>query len=179
MYFNGEENFIFLLAHCHEIDMMNRVDSSVLVDSVTGTLPTKTNDKLSDYFNQTSLVSYDGQRLPVTFLIILKPTVYAEIQSVSLTSSTTNVKRFRVDLIDDYKSIVQSIESNKKLIIDGLTEIGIAAVQITYLETNDNQPPRNIRLSIKGCFGILPKHRRTTPAVQSTTTKAPQIKKRN
>lgn len=161
--------------------MMNKLDSTVLVDSVTGTLPTKTTTKLSDYFNQTSLISYDGQKLPITFLILLKPTVYAEIQSVSLKSSTTNVKRFRVDLIDDYRSIVQTIESDNKLIIDGLTEVGIAAIQITYLETQDNQPPRNIRLSVKGCFGILPKRRRTTPEIQltTTTTKAPQTTKRN
>ncbi len=161
--------------------MMNKLDSTILVDSITGTSPSKTANKLSDYFNETSLVSYDKQRLPITFMIILKSTVYAEIHSISLKSSTTNIKRFRVDLIDDYKSIVQTTESTDKLIIDGLTEVGIAAIQITYLETNDNQPPRNIRLSIKGCFGILPKRRRITPAIPSTTTttKPPQITKRN
>ncbi|CAF4035916.1 unnamed protein product [Rotaria sp. Silwood2] len=158
-------------SHCHEIDMMNKLDSTILVDSITGTLPRKTTNKLSDYFNETSLVSYDAQQLPITFLIILKSTIYAEIQTVSLISSTTNVKRFQVDLIDDYKSIVQTIESNKDLTVDGLTEVGIAAIQITYIETNNNQPPKNIRLSIKGCFGILPTRRRTTQTITSTTTK--------
>jgi hypothetical protein len=113
----------------------------------------------------------------------LKSTVYAEIQSIALINSLTNVKRFRVDLIDDYKSIIQTIDSNENLTADGLTEIGIAAIQITYLETSDNQPPKNIRLAIRGCFGILPKRRRTTtpppPQIQSTTTtKAPRTIKR-
>jgi len=175
-----KQKFIFFLAHCHEIDMMNKLDSTILVDSITGTLPSS--KQLNDYFNQTSYISYNTQKLPITFLIIFKSTVYAEIQSVSLINTITNIKRFRIDLIDDYKSIVQTIESNENLTIHDLTEVGIAAIQITYLETNDNQPPKNIRLAIKGCFGILPTNRRTTPEIQSTTTttKAPQtIKKRN
>jgi hypothetical protein len=160
---NRKESFIFLLARCHEIDMMNKLDSTILVDSITGTLPAQTTNKLSDYFNPTSLISYTSTKLPITFLIILKSSVYAE--------------QFQVDLIDDYKSIVQTIESNKNLTIDGLTEVGIAAIQITYIETKDNQPPTDIRLSIKGCFGVLPSPRRTTPAVHSTTTKAPRTAK--
>lgn len=158
--------------------MMNKVDSTILVDSITGTKPTS---QLRDYFNGTSSISYDIQTSPITFLIILKSTVYAEIQSIALINALTNVKRFRVDLIDDYKFIIQTIESNENLTIEGLTEVGIAAIQITYLETNDNQPPKNIRVAIQGCFGILPKRRRTTPQIQSTTTttKAPRTTKRN
>ncbi len=160
--------------------MMNKLDSTILVDSITGTLP---RTELRDYFNQTSSISYNIQQAsPIIFLIILKSTVYAEIQSITLINSLTNVKRFRVDLIDDYKSIVQTIESNENLTADGLTEVGIAAIQITYLETNDNQPPKDIQLAIRGCFGILPTRRRTTkPQIQSTTTttKAPQTTKRN
>ncbi len=159
--------------------MMNKVDSTILVDSITGTLPI---NHLNDYFNQTSLISYNTRKLPIVFLIIFKSTIYAEIQSVSLINSLTNVQRFRIDLIDDYKSIVQTIESNENLTINGLTEVGIAAIQITYLKTKDNQAPKNIRLAIKGCFGILPKPRRTTPPpeIQSTTTtKAPRTTKSN
>jgi hypothetical protein len=160
--------------------MMNKLDATILVDSITGTLPI---NQLRDYFNQTSSISYNHQSSPITFLIILKSTVYAEIQSIALINSLTNVKRFRVDLIDDYKSIIQTIDSNENLTADGLTEVGIAAIQITYLETSDNQPPKNIRLAIRGCFGILPKRRRTTtpppPQIQSTTTtKAPRTIKR-
>ncbi|CAM4908393.1 unnamed protein product [Rotaria socialis] len=175
--------------HCHEIEMMNKLDSTILVDSITGTLPRKTTHTLTDYFNQTSSVSYDEQQLPITFLMIFKPTIFAEIHSVSLTSVITNVKRFQVDLIDDYKSIVQTIESNKDLIVDGLTEIGIAALRISYIETKDNQAPINIRLSIKGCFGVLPTRRRatpsiaavsppTTPMIESATTSLPRTTQR-
>lgn len=165
------------LAHCREIDMMNKVDSVILVDSITGTLPTT---ELQDYFNTTSSISYTTQTSPITFLIILKSTVYAELQSIALVDSQTNVKRFRVDLIDDYQSIVQTVESNENLTIQGLTEVGIAAIRITYLETKDNQPPKNIRLAIRGCFGVLPKRRRTTPAIKSKTTKKPsRTTKRN
>lgn len=151
---------------------MNKVDSTILIDSITGTSPST--KQLNDYFNQTSSISYDTEKLPITFLIIFKSTVYAEIQSISLINSLTNVKRFRVDLIDDYKTIVQTIQSNDNLTIEGLTEVGIAAIQITYLETKDNQSPKNIRLAIKGCFGILPKPRRTTTPTVRTTTKAPR-----
>jgi len=159
--------------------MMNKLDSTILVDSINGTLPST--NQLRDYFDQTSSISYNTQKLPINFLIIFKSTIYAEIQSISLINSLTNIKRFRVDLIDDYKSIVQTIQSNENLTVEGLTEVGIAAIQITYLETTDNQSPKNIRLAIKGCFGILPKSRTTTtPKIQSTTTtKAPQTKKRN
>lgn len=151
---------------------MNKLDSTILIDSITGTLPST--KQLTDYFNQTSFISYDTQKLPITFLIILKSTVYAEIQSISLISSLTNVKRFQIDLLDDYKSIVQTLQSNDNLTIEGLTEVGIAAIQITYLETKDNQSPKNIRLAIKGCFGILPKRRKTTTPAIRTTTKAPR-----
>ena len=168
------------LAHCREIDMMNKVDSVILIDSITGTLPIT---ELQDYFNTTSSISYTAQASPITFLIILKSTVYAELQSIALVDSQTNVQRFRVDLIDDYQSIVQTIESNENLTIQGLTEVGIAAIRITYLETKDNQPPKNIRLAIRGCFGVLPKRRQTTPAITSkktkTTKKPSRTTKRN
>ena len=165
----------YYLARCHEIDIMNKVDSTIFVDSTTGTIPGKTSTKLIDYFNESALISYDKQSLPVNLLIIFKPNIYAEIQSVSLISSTTNVKRFQVDLIDDYKSVVQSVHSNDNLTAEGLTAVGIAAIQITYTKTNDNQPPKNIRLSIKGCFAVLPTNRRTaTTTMESTTAKAPE-----
>ena len=151
--------------------MMNKVDAPILIDSVTGTLPTT---QLQDYFNTSSTISYNVQTSPITFLLILKSTVYAELQSIALINSQTNVERFRAELIDDDKSVIQTIESNENLTVQGLTEVGIAAIRITYLETNDNQPPRNIRLAIRGCFGVLPKRRRTKPPSppreKSTTT---------
>ena len=151
--------------------MMNKVDAPILIDSVTGTLPTT---QLQDYFNTSSTISYNVQTSPITFLLILKSTVYAELQSIALINSQSNVKRFRVELIDDDKSVIQTIDSNENLTVQGLTEVGIAAIRITYLETNDNQPPRNIRLAIRGCFGVLPKRRRTKPPSppreKSTTT---------
>lgn len=157
--------------------MMNKVDAPILVDSVTGTLPTT---ELRDYFNTTSTISYDTQTSPITFLILLKSTVYAELQSIDLINSETNVKRFRVDLMDDDKSIVQTIESNENLTVQGLTEVGIAAIRITYLETTDKQPPRNIRLAIRGCFGVLPKRRQTkTTTIKKIKSKRIRKTKRN
>ena len=155
---------------CHEIDMMNEHDSVVLVKSIAGTLPAKSTNRLTDYFNASSLISYESSSSPITFVIIFKATVSVELQSVSLIGSNSNVRRFRVDLIDDYKSIVQTVESKERLTIDGLTQVGVAAVQITYLETSDQQPPRNIRLSIRGCFGVLPSRRRTTQGPRRTKT---------
>ena len=149
---------------------MNKIDSSIFVDSITGTLPSQATNKLTDYFNATSLVSYDQQRVPNTFLIIFKRSIAAEIQSISLVSPDSNVQRFRVDLIDDYKSIVQTVDSNENLTVTGLTTVGIAALQITYLETKDQQAPRNIRLSVRGCFEILSSNRRTTATAISTST---------
>lgn len=157
-----------ILAPCRDIDMMNKVDSAILVDSITGTLPTT---ELQDYFNSTSSISYTAQTSPITFSIIFKQTVYAEVQSIDLVDSQTNVQQFRAELIDDYQSIIQTIESNENLTIQGLTEVGIAAIRITYLKTKDNQPPKNIRLAIRGCFGVLPSRRRTTPAIKSKKTK--------
>ena len=42
---------------------------------------------------------------------------------------------------------------------------GVGSVKITIIETSDKKPARNIRLSIRGCFGLQP---------QSTTTVAPR-----
>lgn len=159
-----------ILDHCHEIDMMNKVDSTILVDSIAGTLPITKTNKLIDYFNQSSLISYDNDQLPITFLIKFKSNIHAEITSISLISPTTNVEKFQVDLIDDYKSILQTIPSSKDLTVEGLTEIGIAAIRITYIQTSDNKSPKNIRLSIKGCFGVLPNRRRTTPPMTTAST---------
>lgn len=175
-------DFTTSLAHCHEIDLMNKVDSSIFVDSITGTLPSKATNKLTDYFNETSVVSYDQQGVSNTFVILFKRTIAAEIQSIALISPSTNVRRFRVDLIDDYKSIVQTVESNENLTATGLTAVGIAALQITYLETKDQQAPKNIRLSVRGCFEILSADRRTTTvgttAEPSTATKSPRTTKK-
>jgi hypothetical protein len=153
--------------------MMNAIDARILVDAIGGTLPAETNAKLTDYFNETALISYKNEKQPIDFLIIFKPTTLVELQSISLVSSKTNVKQFRVDLIDDDKSIVQTLESDTNLTVRGMTEVGVAAIRITYLETDDQQAPRNIRLSIRGCFVVLSTKTTTTSVTETTTTAEP------
>ena len=158
-----------MLAHCDAIEMMNQVDSKILVESITGTSPINGMHNLIDYFNESTLISYDSKQYSPYVLIILKSKIVAEIQKIALVHSTTNIKRFKVDLIDDYKSIVQTVHSNANLIAEGFTEVAIAAIRVTYLEMIDENPAKNIRLSVQGCFGLLPSPRSTTTTVASTT----------
>ena len=164
---------------CNEIEMMNRIDSKILLDSIGGTLPTT---KLNDYFDETTTISYKKSKMPIKFLLIFKRTIAAEIHSVSLLNSSSNVKRFQVDLIDDYKSIIQTTFSNENFIAKDFSEIAVAAIRIIFLETIDDEAPKAIRLSIRGCFGHLPFPRRTTttvrPTTKSKTTPKPPIKRK-
>jgi hypothetical protein len=146
---------------------MNKIDSSILIDSIAGTLPVKDTNRLIDYFDETLSISYDEQRTPIEFLLKFKSNVAAEIHAVTLLGRNTNVERFRIELIDNERFIVQTVESNENLTVNSLTQVGIAAIRITYMKTNDKQAPRNVRLSIRGCFTIYPIDRQ----IISTTIK--------
>ena len=150
---------------CHHLDLMS--DRSVArqtIAFVAGTNPISSS--IFDYFNTSTSVSY--ATVSATFLIIFKRNIYVELKSISITNSQTNVLKYQIDLIDHDQTILQSI------VIDNSSttnfDISIGALQITYLETTDGQPARNILLSIDGCFAINPEI-----SEETTTTTSPPV----
>ena len=150
---------------CHHLNLMsNRSTARQVIAYVAGTNPKSSS--IFDYFNPSTSISYGNSS--ATLIIVFKRNVYAELKSISITNTKTNVKTYQIDLIDHDQTILQSyiIETNSS---KAVFDIPIGALQITYLQTTDGQPPSNIILNIDGCFGINP----NIPAEETTTTTQP------
>jgi hypothetical protein len=149
--------------------MSNKPASTKAIAYIAGTNPVTSS--ILDYFNSSTSISYTKSR--PTFIIVFKSNIYVELKSILITDQETNVRKYKIDLIDTDRTILQTITIDRqKKHSDINFYVPIAAIQITYLETTDGQSPRNIVLNIDGCFGInlSPPTKETT---EMTTTRRP------
>lgn len=150
---------------CHHLDLMSdRSLAQKTVAFIGGTNPVSSS--IFDYFNTSTPISYANSS--ATFIIIFKQNIYVELKWISIDSSLTNVRKYQLDLIDHDQTILKSIIVDNSSINN--LDISIGALQITYLETSDGQPPRNILLEVEGCFAINPQ----VPE-ETTTTISPPV----
>jgi hypothetical protein len=155
---------------CHDLNLMsNQPVVRQVIAYIAGTNPISSS--IFDYFNSSISISYT-QSSP-TFIIVFKTNIYVELKSILITSQQTNVRKYKIDLIDYDQTILQTI------IIDTQQNqskvnfyVPIGALQITYLETTDGQAPRNIILNIDGCFGI---NLAVTTTPTTTTQRPPML----
>jgi hypothetical protein len=84
--------------------------------------------------------------------IIFRSNILISLSSISIISPNTNLKRFRIELLNNENTIQYKIESSSMIInLESLPSILLAGIRLTFLETNDHQPPKNILLSIQAC----------------------------
>jgi hypothetical protein len=149
--------------------MSNQPAATKAIAYIAGTNPTSST--ILDYFNSSTSISYT--KLHPTFTIVFKPNIYVELKSIIITNKETNVRKYQIDLIDNDRTILQTIIIDRQEKQPDIRfDVSITAIQITYLQTTDGQSPRNIVLNIDGCFGInlSPPKKMTTGM---TTTKRP------
>jgi hypothetical protein len=103
--------------------------------------------------------------------IIFRSNILIYLNSISIISSNTNVNRFRIELLNNENNIQYKIESSSMIInFESLPSIILAGIRLTFLQTNDNQPPKNILLSIQACVEeiLIENPPTTTPPVLTT-----------
>jgi hypothetical protein len=98
--------------------------------------------------------------------IIFRSNILISLSSISIISSNTNLKRFRIELFNCEYDLQYKIESSSMIInFESLPSIILANIRLTFLQTNDNQPPKNILLSIQACVQEILIETSTTPAL--------------
>jgi hypothetical protein len=124
------------------------------------------------------LQDYNGVTYNTTEAVIdirIQNDVLSRINEISIPDSIskrTNVKKIIVELFDQYhKRLFWEKSTTMKVIINSKKKLPVRFIRISIVETNDNQPPRNITASVIGCF--YQKHSTTTTATTTTTTTKP------
>lgn len=110
-----------------------------------------------------------------TIDIVFEPNLLVYLNEISIESSRTNVKRFRLQLLNNENSVQHTIESSSMRVhLESLPSVIIAGIRLTFLQTRDRQPASNIRLSIRGCVEkiFVPTPLSTTTPQTITTTRS-------
>jgi len=85
--------------------------------------------------------------------IIFRSNILIYLSSISILSSNTNLNRFRLELLNNENNVQYKIESSTTTInLESLPSVILAGIRLTFLQTNDHQPPKNILLSIQACI---------------------------
>ena len=67
------------------------------------------------------------------------------LSSISIISKNTNLKQFRIELLNNENDVQYKIESSSMMInLESLPAVLLAGIRLTFLQTNDHQPPKNI-----------------------------------
>lgn len=107
--------------------------------------------------------------------IVFYRTFLFRLVEISIDSMMTNVRRFRIELLNTENEIFHRIETNSlSLNFEHLPSVVLSSIRLTFLQpTVDGLPARNIRLSIISCVQeifLLPDPTTTTTTTMSTTT---------
>jgi hypothetical protein len=148
---------------------MNRSYSSRVLAGLTGTNPRGVNTSLLDLVHGKS-ISFDRNNKSIVLFIVFKTNLFVYLKHVGLLStSQSNVKRIRVDYIDENQLLIrtQSIDYSTNQTRTMPVE-DVSALKITIEETYDGRAAENVRLTVRGCFGI--RRRSATSSTVSTTT---------
>jgi len=136
---------------------------------ISGTNPQGTNSSLLDLIYGKS-ISFNENETEIVLFIIFKSNLFVYLKYVGLLSlSESNVKQIQIEYLDKNQLLIRKIfvdYSNNQTIIEPIEDVG--SIKITIQETFDKKSAKNVRLSIRGCFGIQPS---TTiqPTISTTT----------
>lgn len=153
---------------CNRIELMN---NSKIIIGITS--PSSITQGNLGSIGRNSITFSDTQP---SIDIVFRSNILIYLSSISIISSNTNLNRFRIELLNNENDVQYKIESSSTTInLESLPSIILAGIRLTFLQTNDSQPPKNIRLSIQACVEeilISTPSPTTTPA--STTRTYPK-----
>jgi hypothetical protein len=141
---------------------------------ISGTNPEGTNSSLLDLIYGKS-ISFNENETEIVLFIIFKSNLFVYLKYVGLLSlSESNVKQIQIEYLDKNQLLIRKIfidYSNNQTIIEPIENVG--SIKITIQETFDKKSAKNVRLSIRGCFGIQPSSTTTTiqPTISTTPSK--------
>lgn len=151
---------------CHRLELMNSSNIIIGVTSKSSVV----NGNLGN-LGRNGVTFSD---LQPSIDLIFRSNILIYLNSISIISSTTNLNRFRIELLNNENDIQYKIESSSMTInLESLPSMILAGIRLTFLETTDNQPPKDILLSIQACVEeiLIQTTPTTTPA--STTRRIP------
>lgn len=127
---------------------MSKENQNKLLQSVSG------NESLGIFSpNGLSLNSTTG-----SIDIAFKPGMTSNIDHISIIGTQHNIKKYRLSFFDINNRIIDErqlkIDTNESLLIDN-----VATIRFVFLETTDNKPIKNVKLSIRGCFFQIPNYK--------------------
>lgn len=111
--------------------------------------------------------------LQPSFDLVFRSNLLIYLSTISIISPTTNVKRFRIELLNNEDEAQYQIESSSLTVnFESLPSVVLAGIRFTFLETTDSQPPKNIVVSIRACVEeiLIETSPETTPATSTLTT---------
>jgi len=153
---------------CNRLELMN--SSNIIIGIAS-------QSSLSDgYLGNIGRNTVTFSDLQPSIDIIFRSNILIYLNSISIISSNTNLNRFRIELLNNENTIQYKIESSSmKINLDSLPAIVLAGIRLTFLQTNDHQPPKNILLSIQACIEeiLIQTPPTTTPALTTTRTYPP------
>ena len=149
--------------------------SSQVLTGLSGSTPVGVNASLLDLIKGKS-VSFGQSDNPIAIFVIIKSNLCTYLKHVGLNSSNenNNVKIIRIDYFDEDDLLIRTDYINYSagsIRIQPIDRVSI--VKITIEETFNGKPPSNIRLSIRGCFGIPIASTNQPPMSTSPSTSTP------
>ena len=140
--------------------------SKEILAGLNGTNPGGRNSSLLDLSHGKS-ISFDEDKDKVVLFVIFKSNILVYLKYVGLSSiSDTNVKRIQIEYMDKNQLSIKKIfvdYSNERTTMEPMKNVG--SIKITFEETYDGKSPKNVRLSVRGCFTI---QRNSTTTLRTT-----------
>ena len=105
--------------------------------------------------------------------IIFRSNMLIYLNTISIISTKTNLQQFRIELLNNEHHSQYTIESSSMTVnLETLPGIVLAGIRLIFHRTNDNQPAKNIVVSIQACIEeILITTTPITPTNLSTTSR--------
>lgn len=165
-------HFVLFAGKCARMELMN---NNRVVAGVTTVFPL-----IKGSLGQIGRNGSDGvtfSDLPSSVDIVFRSNILIYLSTISIPSSTTNLKRFLIELLNSEDVAQYRVESTSLTVnFESLPSMVLAGIRITFLETTDDQPAKDIIISIQACVEeilIEPTPTTTTPA--PTTSGIPPI----
>lgn len=148
---------------------MNSVYATRIIAKLGGTRPIN-----STYGHL--LQTYDGVTYNTSQAVIdirIQNNILSRINEISIPDyvlKRTNIKKIIVEFFDHYhKRLFRRKTTNMNVSLNSQKKLHVKFIRISILETNDNKPPYNVTVSIKGCFYREHLKKKTTEKYIETT----------
>ena len=161
--------FQLFLGQCNIIEILNRKD--IIKGLITSSRVVK--GDLAKLWE--SSITFEDVQPSID--IVFQPNILIHLSEISINSSMCNLRRFRIELLNDGDNAQYRIESSSMSVnFEALPSVMLAGIRLTFLQpTNDRQPPSNIHLSIRACVEEIIPPSTTMVSTTATTSTPPTI----